>query len=241
MAFHHSHQTLLDNTRYARRAHEVQDTLNTLERDVPYNGTAFPHPKLVLLGSHGSGKSSLIEAITQIPVPYSIEGERCTKCPMEIHLRRGNEGAQWSCSVSVLRRSSFLRGANEAVHFDRTTNKADLGPLLQRAQLATFNSSNFDSYRLNVENPPQPGIESQISEDIIIVHIIGAAVELTLIDLPGFVVCHLRLSLAHIKDYSILSTVVENMAKRYVSQDMLNLVVIPAEKLCMLATVPYRS
>lgn len=190
MAFHHSHQTLLDNTRYARRAHEVLDTLTTLERHFPYNGTAFSHPKLVLLGSHGSGKSSLIEAITQIPVPYSIEGERCTKCPMEIRLRRGSEGAQWSCSVSVLPKTCFLRGANEAVHFDSTINKADLEPLLQRARLATFNRLNFVSYRLDVENPPQPGSEDQISEDIIMVDIMGAAVDLTLIDLPGFPVYH---------------------------------------------------
>ena len=76
----------------------------------------------------------------------------------------------------------------EAVPFDSTTNKADLELLLQRARLATFNPSNFRSFRLEVSDPPEPGHESQISEDIIRVNITGAAVELTLIDLPGFLV-----------------------------------------------------
>ena len=190
MTSENSHRTLLDNTKYAHRVHQVLDTLTTLEHRLPDNGIAFSPPKLVLLGSHGSGKSSLIEAITQIPVPYSIEGERCTKCPMEIRLRRGNEGGQWRCWVSVLRKTSTLRGSNELVPFDSTTKKADLELLLRRARLATFNPSSFVSYRLDVEDPPQPGQEDQISEDIIVVNITGAAVELTLIDLPGFLVYH---------------------------------------------------
>ena len=190
MASDNGHRTLLDRTRYAVRVRKVLDTLTTLQHRLPGNGIAFSPPKLVLLGGHGSGKSSLIEAITQIPVPCSIEGERCTKCPMEIRLRRGNEGSQWSCSVSVLRKTSSLRGPNELVPFDSITNKADLQLLLQRARLATFNPSSFASYRLDVEDPPQPGREDQISEDVIIVNITGAAVELTLIDLPGFLVCY---------------------------------------------------
>ena len=188
MTSENRHRTLLDNTQYARRVHQVLDTLTALEHRLPNDGIAFSPPKLVLLGSHGSGKSSLIEAITQIPVPYSIEGERCTKCPMEIHLRRGNEGCQWRCSVSVLLKNSPLHGPNELVPFDSTTNKADAELLLLRARLATFDPSNFVSYRLDVEDPPQPGQENQISEDIIVVNITGAAVELTLIDLPGFLV-----------------------------------------------------
>src|SRR5438046_6805485 len=102
MASDNGHRTLLDNTRYSRRIHQVLDILERLQHRLSNNEIAFFPPKSVLLGSHGSGKSSLIEAITQIPVPCSIEGERCTNCPMEIRLRRGNEGDQWNCSVSVL-------------------------------------------------------------------------------------------------------------------------------------------
>lgn len=109
---------------------------------------------------------------------------------MEIRLRRGSEGAQWSCSVSVL-----PYGSTETRHFDSTTDVRKVEILLQRARLAVFNPSKFESYRLDVSDPPLSGpTESLHSDDKIIVKITGAAVDVTLIDLPGMLVLFLEIS-----------------------------------------------
>jgi hypothetical protein len=109
---------------------------------------------------------------------------------MEIRLRRGSEGAQWNCSVFVL-----FQNNPEIRHFDSTTDLAKVELLLQRARLATFNPSNFESYRLDVSDPPLPSsAEPQHSDNEILVKITGANVDVTLIDLPGLMVHFLEIS-----------------------------------------------
>ena len=168
-----SHHTPLDFTRYAARAREAIDLINESNTHTPVN---FPIPKVVLLGEQGSGKSSLIEILTQIPLPRSIDDSKGTRCPIEIHLSRGDE---WRCSVS-------LRNIQDrSQDFDETTNKDTVPTLLSRAQLAAFNLTN-EHHRLNVEDPDGYILPlGSVSRNVVEVRITGAGVDAIFVDLPG--------------------------------------------------------
>src|SRR5213078_36097 len=55
-------------------------------------------PKIAVIGNQSAGKSSLIEAISQIRVPRT--SGTCTRCPMEAVLSCGNP-EEWHCKVSL--------------------------------------------------------------------------------------------------------------------------------------------
>jgi len=63
----------------------------------------LPHPKIVVVGDQSTGKSSLIEGMSEIKVPRSAG--TCTRCPLEINLTEDTypEG-QWSCRVFLHRK-----------------------------------------------------------------------------------------------------------------------------------------
>src|SRR5437762_14361902 len=57
-------------------------------------------PKIAVIGNQSAGKSSLIEAISQVRLPRA--SGTCTRCPMEVILRRGDaENPIWNCKVSL--------------------------------------------------------------------------------------------------------------------------------------------
>src|SRR5208282_2523558 len=93
---------------------------------------------IVVIGNQSAGKSSLIEAISQIKVPRA-QGT-CTRCPMEVRLRRG-DSASWKCEVSLRLEYSEVTGQTlqNNLKFGKTNSKEEVAGLLRRAQLAILN------------------------------------------------------------------------------------------------------
>ena len=131
----------------------------------------LPLPKIVVVGDQSTGKSSLIEGISEIKVPR--RAGVCTRCPLEINLSESTSlDEQWTCKVSLYKkytyegsqgRSSYGRSANatartegatrsrplgpwtvqdpEDTPFATTSSKEELADLLEWAQIATLNPS----------------------------------------------------------------------------------------------------
>lgn len=118
----------------------------------------LPLPKVVVVGDQSAGKSSLIEAISEIKVPRDVG--TCTRCPLHITLKANNDNAEWNCQVSLLLKYSlYSTGFNTAddihrtnpfhpwspkdmpvvIPFQKTKNKDDLEEILRWAQIAVLN------------------------------------------------------------------------------------------------------
>ena len=83
----------------------------------------LPLPKIVVVGDQSTGKSSLIEAMSEIKVPRDTG--TCTRCPIEINLTEGSE--EWSCKVSLLHTYMYT-GRKGPGKFDTPTKNRPLGP-----------------------------------------------------------------------------------------------------------------
>ena len=88
--------TILGETSYAvsrKKYNEIIKELRNFGLEEVFN-----LPKIVVIGNQSAGKSSLIEAISQIKVPRAVS--TCTRCPMEVILTSGVE-ENWHCTVSL--------------------------------------------------------------------------------------------------------------------------------------------
>jgi GTPase SAR1 family protein len=177
---------LLAKTQYARSARAINELrdlgIDRMEfsQDLGVEPFEYSLPKIALVGNQSSGKSSLIEAISQIGLPRDVG--TCTRCPMEVRLYEGEEG--WSCTVSLRRFNA--KGAARTELFDKTTNRKDVELILRRAQLAILNQDKpvEDFVHLDVASYGT-GSTRAFSGDMIVVDIVGAQVNVTFIDLPG--------------------------------------------------------
>ena len=185
---------LLANTQYALRARAI----NSL-RDLGIEQLGdIPLPKIAIVGDQSSGKSSLIEAISQIKLPQGIG--RCTRCPMEVRLE--TSGSPWTCIVSV-RFDEHPDPAMLGTHPFQTTNDRDEAEdIIRRAQLAILNPSkdlrNFKQLDLSIYNE---GEEYAFSKNAVIVDVKGAPVDVTFIDLPGLISADQVLTIDRIPEF----------------------------------------
>src|SRR5947207_10226341 len=114
-------KTKLGSSQYGHSTHSLIDVINHL-RDC---GTEqiLPLPKIAVVGNQSAGKSSLLEAISQIKVPRATG--TCTRCPMEIILCRGSGNASgWHCRISLRREYNEVGekiGAPEIIPFAETS------------------------------------------------------------------------------------------------------------------------
>jgi len=178
---------LLQNTSYDRSAQGLNQIITRL-RDC---GTeqVIPLPRIAVVGNQSAGKSSLIEAISQIKVPRATG--TCTRCPMEVILRRGcGIASDWNCKVSLRREyneEGEKIGTPQIIAFGETNVKSDVTELLRRAQLANLNPSkdpkSFTGSNIDVSTEKS----LQFSKNIVVLEIYGANVDVTFIDLPGII------------------------------------------------------
>ena len=128
----------LADTQYARRARAI-NLLRDLGVDrLELEGTEGERleislPKIVLVGNQSSGKSSLIEAISQVKVPQG-DGT-CTRCPIEVRLS-GPSGVEWNCKVSL--RRHLPNGEVELIEFANTTDR-DMVESCPRSDFESWN------------------------------------------------------------------------------------------------------
>jgi Dynamin family len=83
---------------------EELNLIRRILRDLDHYGLAsgskIPTPNIVMIGDQSSGKSSLVEAISQIKVPRDTG--TCTRVPLEINLTKAS--GPWTASVSVVQK-----------------------------------------------------------------------------------------------------------------------------------------
>lgn len=132
-------------------------------------------PQLVVCGDQSAGKSSVLEALTEIPFPR--KDNLCTRFATEIILRRGNSN---SLTIKVIpdqertsKEQEKIRAFSESI-----TDFEDLPKLMDKAMVvmgidSTLNSSSTsrafarDVLSIEIEGPSRP--------------------QLTMVDLPGLI------------------------------------------------------
>ena len=210
----------------------------------------LPLPKIVVVGDQSTGKSSLIEGMSEIKVPRSAG--TCTRCPLEINLTESST-SDWSCSVSLCKKymyegnlgirntqaRGFARseGATrdrplgpwmaqdvEDIHFASVTSKDDVASVLQLAQLATLNPGTApEVYMPNQRHVVNHTIQVKFSPNVIRLDISGPNLpNLSFYDLPGVI------NVSDIAEESYLVNLVKNLVKEYVrAEDSINLLAMP--------------
>ena len=100
-------------------------------------------PRVAVVGNQSAGKSSLLEAISQIKVPRSAG--TCTRCPMEIKLHHaGINPLDWHCHISLRKEYDEMgekMGGPEIIPFEETNSKESATDLLRGAQMVILNPS----------------------------------------------------------------------------------------------------
>lgn len=128
-------------------------------------------PKLVVVGDQKSGKSSVLEAISQIPFP--VDEDLCTRFPTEVVQRKSYED-----SITVSIQVVGLRQNCEALSgFCRKLSLEDANGLASAIQEASS---------LILSGAPGSSNRTNFSDDILRITITGPEkYPLTLVDLPG--------------------------------------------------------
>lgn len=186
-------------------------------------------PKICVVGDQSTGKSSLIEGISEIKVPRS-EGT-CTRCPLEINLAESDD--DWRCVIHLSRRYIFdpkrvkapekseplgpwiALGGQDDEYFVTLTNKMEIKKGIWCAQHAILSPST-DSQDFVPENMLDMTQKPQVkfSPNAVRLDISGPYLpNLSFYDLPGVI------SQAEQENEGYLVDLVENLVKDYVSQE----------------------
>lgn len=187
-------------------------------------------PKICVVGDQSTGKSSLIEGMSEIKVPRSAG--TCTRCPMEINLSESDQ--PWKCSISLGRTHTYsTKGKVKKItktnplgpwysnepqneHFTTLKSKDLVQHAIRRAQLAILNphrSSNYYKPELFLDEADESGTIVKFSPNVVRLDISAPGFpNLSFYDLPGVI------SQAEVDEEEYLVTLVENLVRQYVSQ-----------------------
>ena len=209
-------------------------------RDLGVENLGLPLPKIVVVGDQSTGKSSLIEGISEIKVPR--HAGTCTRCPLEINLVESSGiNSRWTCKITLVTRyhhdSELLERATksrplgpwreqdtaEKFHFATLISKAQVEDALHRAQLAILNIGNpHEDYKLGLPLPKDK-LKVKFSPNVIQLDISGPDLpNLSFYDLPGVI------NVSEVAHEEYLVTLVKNLVKEYInSPDCINLLAIP--------------
>lgn len=176
----------LGNTEYAFSRKKLNEIIKTL-RACGLEGV-IRLPKIVVMGNQSAGKSSLIEAISQIKLPRAAG--TCTRCPMEVILSHSDQ-ADWHCKVSLRFEHNDIPGCNiiGPHDFAETDDRDEIPLILRRAQLAILNPAENISYFIGLDKAQCQSHRTAVnfSRNTVVMEITGADVDVTFIDLPGII------------------------------------------------------
>lgn len=104
-------------------------------------------PTIVVCGSQSAGKSSVIEAICEAPLPRAHG--TCTRCPIEVRLHQGEAPGDWKAEVKLrheytedMQTRSFTRRQQVTEYkMSEVLIKDALEEEVRRAQKAILNPS----------------------------------------------------------------------------------------------------
>ncbi|CAG8503439.1 7611_t:CDS:2 [Diversispora eburnea] len=179
-------------TQYAKKASQYINILNDLRRIGAHS--AVDLPTVVFCGNQSAGKSSLLEAISNVQLPRS-EGT-CARCVMELRLIELE--VEWSCQISLrqeyngkgkrfsqpteVKFGSLIKSHKEVELMARRAQKALLNPSKNSDEFLNWNFGtryNGDDANTN---------ELKFTKNVVCLEIKGKNVpNLSLIDLPGII------------------------------------------------------
>ncbi|KAE8351641.1 P-loop containing nucleoside triphosphate hydrolase protein [Aspergillus coremiiformis] len=187
-------------------------------------------PKICVIGDQSTGKSSLIEGMSEIKVPRSAG--TCTRCPMEINLSESESGQPWTCQIYISRKyvydgskklkipkksqplGPWITQDQEDEHFLTLSDKTQVQEAIKYAQLAILNPGQSARDYNPVENV-SISTQSQVKFSPNVVRLDISAADfpnLSFYDLPGVI------SQAELDEEKYLIQLIENLVKEYISQ-----------------------
>ncbi|CRG84041.1 hypothetical protein PISL3812_01383 [Talaromyces islandicus] len=215
-----------------RMTHDMRNLVKKIQelRHLGIEDNKIALPKICVVGDQSTGKSSLIEGMSEIKVPRSAG--TCTRCPMEINLSESNE--PWRCKVSLSKSHYYcenlsLRKISKAKplgpwvpmdpqeeHFITLENKDQVQEAIQCAQLAVLNPQNDPSSYVpgSFSAVDKTSTRVKFSPNVVRLDISAPGFSnLAFYDLPGVI------SQAEVDEEAYLVTLVENLVKHYVLQE----------------------
>jgi vacuolar protein sorting-associated protein 1 len=174
----------LGKTNYAFSRQKLNEIIKML-RDCAIE-EVIKLPKIAVIGNQSAGKSSLIEAISQIKVPRA--SGTCTRCPMEVMLRHSKQEWQGKVSLRFAQDDPRVR-LSSLTPFAETKSKEDITIFLRRAQLAALNPGKPLEEFMDLSETQCDAYATALkfSKNTVVLEIIGADVDVTFIDLPGII------------------------------------------------------
>ncbi|KDR71864.1 hypothetical protein GALMADRAFT_253646 [Galerina marginata CBS 339.88] len=182
----------LSTSDYALKCRQIMELYWAL-RDLHVT-TIFDLPRVVVIGSQSSGKSSLVEAVSGINVPR--DSGTCTRCPMDCTMSSNTNS--WSCTIEL--RRDFGTDGNRLTNptietFGQVIENRSLVELqIRRAQAAILSPHRpaSDFYGLSKAelgaNAKNDQNILQFSKNVVQVNVKDPnATDLTFVDLPGLI------------------------------------------------------
>jgi len=135
----------------------------------------LPLPQLVVCGDQSAGKSSVLEALTEIPFPRN--DNLCTRFATEINLRRAPSDSLTIKIIPDAKRPSNEQATIKAFQ-ESITNFSEL-PRIMTAAMAV----------MDVDSGPASGSQPRaFARDVLSIEIEGSSrPQLTLVDIPGLI------------------------------------------------------
>lgn len=131
-------------------------------------------PQIVVCGDQSAGKSSVLEALTEIPFPRN--DNLCTRFATEISLRRE---PTTSLTIRVIPDSARPQGEQDAIKAfsESITDLDDLPDIMESAMKV-----------MGISDPQTSGSGSAFAKDVLSIEIQGPdRPQLTLVDIPGLI------------------------------------------------------
>lgn len=216
-------------------AHDVKTLVGKVRylRHLGIEDSRIALPKICVVGDQSTGKSSLIEGMSEIKVPRSAG--TCTRCPLEINLSESEANHQWTCQISLcynymydgqrkvkkLPRKSqplgpWIEQDQVKVDFITLTDRDKVQEALRCAQLAILNPKDDpETYKPGrIRDINAKDTQVKFSPNVIRLDISAPGFpNLSFYDLPGVI------SQGEFEEERYLVTLVENLVREYIAQE----------------------